>query len=427
MMNEALLLANQLPKGPVHVNVPLREPLYPAKGEEITFSNNLPLVEEPITKSLLNHESLADLKKILSTDNRILIVAGQQEADSALLNQLAQFGKTFSVPIAGDINSNLHSIDSILLSDTFLLGASPTDQELLKPDFLITIGKSTVSKNLKLFLRKNKASEHWHIEPGALKIIDPFQSVTRVISMNALDFFSDVHEKVAPIKRNENYVGLWKRWNDRTSTEIKEFFETHPPSEFGWVRAILQNLPAQANVHLSNSLAVRYANWSGLKAGMGVEVFCNRGTSGIDGCTSTAVGHSLSSEKLNILITGDQAFFYDRNAFWHNYNLPHLRIIMLNNHGGAIFGVIDGPGTLPELQEYFVTDQRLTAEHLAREFNLGYQRVDSVTTEAEVSSLLTAFFQPSDHAKILEVNSSAAEARAVFSKFKESIKHLYES
>jgi hypothetical protein len=96
-----------------------------------------------------------------------------------------------------------------------------------------------------------------------------------------------------------------------------------------------------------------------------VEVFANRGTSGIDGCTSTAVGAALQTERIVTLITGDVAFFYDRNGLWHNYLPPNLRVVLLNNHGGGIFRLIDGPAGQPELEEYFETRQPLRADRAA--------------------------------------------------------------
>lgn len=103
-------------------------------------------------------------------------------------------------------------------------------------------------------------------------------------------------------------------------------------------------------------MAVRYANILGLPQGKQIEVFANRGTSGIDGCNSTAVGGALAHpERPVVLLTGDVAFFYDRNAFWHNYPTPNLRVVVFNNHGGGIFRIIDGPRQQPELDEFFET------------------------------------------------------------------------
>ena len=125
----------------------------------------------------------------------------------------------------------------------------------------------------------------------------------------------------------------------------------------------MAKLPGKSNLMLANSMPVRWANMVGATVlNKGVKVFANRGTGGIDGSNSTAVGLALSSKELTVLITGDMAFFYDRNAFWHQYPLNNLRIVLLNNHGGVIFRLIDGPKDQPELENYFETNQKLTAE-----------------------------------------------------------------
>ena len=115
------------------------------------------------------------------------------------------------------------------------------------------------------------------------------------------------------------------------------------------------------------------ANYIGLSdENVGIKVYSNRGTSGIDGSNGAAVGQALVSKNPVFLITGDLAFFYDRNAFWHNYDISRLHIVLLNNHSGGIFGVIDGPSDLPELEEYFETNQKLTAKNTARDFGFEY-------------------------------------------------------
>jgi 2-succinyl-5-enolpyruvyl-6-hydroxy-3-cyclohexene-1-carboxylate synthase len=167
-------------------------------------------------------------------------------------------------------------------------------------------------------------------------------------------------------------------------------------------------------------MSVRYANHVGLlESQRGVHVFSNRGTSGIDGCTSTAAGHALASPILNVLITGDQAFFYDRNAFWHNYPLPNLLVVVLNNHGGIIFNLIDGPSSLPEAEEFFITRQPLRAKALAQEF--GYTYSDGLNPNWK------EFFQPGGDTKIHELESSQSQNKSIFEAFKKHIKKSYEA
>src|SRR5690606_21512658 len=174
-------------------------------------------------------------------------------------------------------------------------------------------------------------------------------------------------------QKQKNYLSLWEAEERRTTRALTDFFARDELTELALVRKTLERLPEHSHVHLANSMSVRYANFLGLEgSGKAVRFFSNRGTSGIDGSTSTAVGHTLVSGGPNILVTGDLAFFYDRNAFWHNYPLENLRILLLNNHGGLIFDVLEGPSAMPEAQEYFITRQRLNARKLCEEYDIAY-------------------------------------------------------
>jgi 2-succinyl-5-enolpyruvyl-6-hydroxy-3-cyclohexene-1-carboxylate synthase len=167
-------------------------------------------------------------------------------------------------------------------------------------------------------------------------------------------------------------------------------------------------------------MPVRYVNFLGLGDG-GQEIICNRGTSGIDGSNSTAVGCTFTTKEPVTLITGDMAFFYDRNAFWHKYNMANLRVIVLNNHGGGIFRLIEGPSKLPELDEYFETQQRLEADLLAQEAGFDYLRLDQ---ENNLPEVLDNFYHKSVRPKILEIISSSVENAAVLQEVKKAVKQL---
>ncbi|MEO0332290.1 MAG: thiamine pyrophosphate-binding protein, partial [Bacteroidota bacterium] len=228
-----------------------------------------------------------------------------------------------------------------------------------------------------------------------------------------------------PGKSPADYYQAWRTQEEKAVQKITKFFESSKAqtSEFYAVATVLQNLPQPSNLHLANSMAVRYANLIGLPSDYAdVEVIANRGTSGIDGSNSTVVGAALASpDRLHILITGDLAFFYDRNAFWHNYSTPNLRVILLNNHGGGIFRMIDGPSRQPELEEYFVTQQKLEAKNTANDFGLEYHRVDMSQNGAhhELEQLLPDFFaENSQHAKLLEIISDSQTNTDIFRQFK---------
>ena len=173
------------------------------------------------------------------------------------------------------------------------------------------------------------------------------------------------------------------------------------------IKEVMQHLPDNSILHLANSMSVRYANYFG--ATKNVRVLANRGTSGIDGSTSTAIGTALSTKQAVTLITGDMAFFYDRNAWWNKYIPRNIKVIVLNNHGGGIFRIIDGPNRQPELDEYFETTQKLTAVSLAQEFGLIYYTANN---KESLISVLPSFFQH-ENAAILEIESDSAENTAL--------------
>lgn len=429
IINEAINLAVQEPAGPVHINTPFREPLYPASGETISFSDDVRMIEEFPSSFDVNEDQKKFIRRRLPAFNKILIVAGQLEQDSELLNSLGEFSKSHNIPVVADIISNLHSLEKAIPHADLFLGRAP-DQVLksLQPDLLITLGKSVISKQVKLFLRQYKPAEHWHIQPGGF-LADTFQSVTHVIESHPTRFFSFAGslpaEESFEKQKQFNFLKLWEVEERRVTRVINQLFPLEEFGELELVQEVLRNLPDQSNLHLANSMSVRYANMIGLAPSQqGVKVLANRGTSGIDGCTSTAVGHALDAVKPNILITGDMAFFYDRNAFWHNYKLPDLRIVVLNNHGGIIFNLIDGPAGLPESGEFFVTHQRLTAKKLCEEFGFDHLKLDN---RRKLNNLLKDFFEFDGRTKILEIETDQQTNRTIFESFKQKIKQSYES
>lgn len=428
IVNEAINLAHAEPAGPVHINVPLREPLYPAAGESIVFSDALRIVHETHVPTTLTDDIKIALLKEWTRYHRILLVGGQQRLDETLRTSLQSFSQQHSIPVIGDVISNLHALDNTVRRVDLFLGQAPEKvTKTLQPDLLITFGNSVISKNLKLYLRQHAPQAHWHIQ-AAGPVADSFQSITRIIRTSPHDFF-DFMASFAPGKdfdrqKQSNYHKLWEVEERRSERVVQSFFPQEKLNELELVHDVMQRIPGGASLHLANSMSVRYANFIGMPASADVEVFSNRGTSGIDGCTSTAVGHALADERLQILITGDLAFFYDRNAFWHSYPMPNLRIVLLNNHGGIIFTLIDGPAALPESSEYFVTRQRLTAAKLCEEFDFDHLKLDN---RRKLKNILNDFFEPDGRTKILELESSLELNKELFERLKEKTKNSYES
>ncbi len=428
-VNEAINLSREFPCRPVHINVPLREPLYPAKGEKFQFSPGVRITSENKLTTSLSHSEREELDQSLVGFSKVMVVAGQQEYNDALIKLVDRFSRKLHAAVVGDVISNFHgSENTIRFADSILGQGSKSVKESLQPELLITFGKSIISKNVKQFIRSHKPLEHWHIQPAGT-VPDTFQSLTRVIRSSVEIFFESLLAAEAAGKfenqKKSNYFHLWQAEEHRTQRSHVDFFQEASFAEISILREIMHSLPMRCNLHLSNSMAVRYANMIGLTPQQkGVHVFANRGTSGIDGCTSTAVGNALVSDVPTILITGDMAFFYDRNAFWHNYKMPNLHIVVVNNQGGIIFGMIDGPGDLPESEEYFVTQQKLSAKNLAEEFGVDYILLDALK---KIKNSLKDFFNFEGTAKILEIKSDQKTAKEAFNTFNLTIKKGYES
>ena len=409
IVNDAINLSLQNPPGPVHINIPLREPFYPEAGEEMVFTPNPRIITHLSGSPSLSDESLRNLKERLKSAQKILIVAGQQNPNLKLKSILDQLAISANIVVVTDTISNLQSEKTICLHDHWL--GNENFYSSLEPDLILSFGKSLISKSLKQFLRKTKAS-HWHIQAdGQAK--DTFQRLTRIINCTPVSFLNWLNQNL-PDGQTE-FQSNWKKLEKTTQISLSHTFEQSEFGEYPALHYLLKKIPAFSKIHVANSMAVRYLNLLGKRP---QEIYCNRGTSGIDGSSSTAVGCTFTTKDPVTLITGDLAFFYDRNAFWHNYSMPNLRIILLNNHAGGIFRLIDGPSKQPELEEFFETKQRLTAHHLAAEFGFGHQLVKS---QSELETALFDFYKPGIKTRILEIETNSESNAKILKQVKEII------
>ena len=131
-------------------------------------------------------------------------------------------------------------------------------------------------------------------------------------------------------------------------------------------------------------------------------IYCNRGTSGIDGSTATSMGAAWISQSPTLLITGDLSFFYDINGLWHNYLKPTTRIIVINNQGGGIFRILPGEKDTPAYDTYFETVQNRSTKQLCKSFGLGYR---SAASTLGLKWQLKSFFRPSSRPQLLEIKT----------------------
>jgi 2-succinyl-5-enolpyruvyl-6-hydroxy-3-cyclohexene-1-carboxylate synthase len=415
------------PYGPVHLNVPIREPFYPEADERFRFDQSPRLLERVPTESRLTTAAWRTLMAEWEEADRVLIAVGQGYWSAELLGVLRVLSDEYGVVVVGDITANLPPDPAFIRHPDAILTASGELTDALTPDLLLTCGQSFVSKNLKLFLRKHRPAVHWHVAETEV-LVDTFQTLTRSVPLPAEVFFGELLREIeGPYLRSPDeeeprpagYRAEWQRRAARVQRSLHQVLDAAAPfNELRAVREVLGVLPAVGQLHLANSMAVRYANLIGLTAPVTPRVFANRGTSGIDGCLSTAVGAAWATDEPVTALIGDIAFFYDRNALWHPHIPANLRIVLLNNHGGVIFRLIDGPAQQPELEPFFETPHGLTARRTAEDAGLRYLHANG---DEGLQQALTTFYTLPGPA-LLEIETERTENAAVYQTLKDRLR-----
>lgn len=427
IINEAINLSQAQPKGPVHVNVPIREPFYPTETEVVQFNQYVRIIENVIFEKKVSNSFFENFYEVWHNSSKKLIIVGQHK--SSKLNELLKsISDEFSIPVLSDIISNVHFENVITAHDIFLSSKNENLLSALAPDLIITCGMSVISKNLKQFIRRYQPRYHYHIQENP-ELIDPFQTLTHKIEVSDEYFFETlltdldiIRFKEGDFEEDDNaYFNLWQTTNNEYKVKLRHFLKNQPFCEFKTVENILDKLPENSIFHLGNSMPVRYSNLIGFSAHKNIEVFANRGTSGIDGILSSAVGNALATNKIVTCLIGDVSFFYDRNALWNRYLPANLRIILLNNQGGNIFRIIDGPNKQPELNDYFVTSQTYTARNICQDAGVEYFEIKN---EVELVEALAAFFEDSSTPKLLEIILDGELSTQVFRDYKKLFTNL---
>ncbi|MEZ2414103.1 2-succinyl-5-enolpyruvyl-6-hydroxy-3-cyclohexene-1-carboxylate synthase [Muriicola sp. E247] len=384
---------------PVHINVPFEEPLYETTSSPYLSLN---LGPEP-ERAMAETEDLSDFQSRWNLANRKMILVGVMspgEIGSEWLNTLANDP---SVLIFTETTSNLHhpniipSIDSIVAP---IEKAEDGDKKFreLQPEILLTFGGLVVSKKIKAFLRKYKPVEHWHVNEN--KAFDTYYALNHHFKVPADNFLAQF---IPGIKKGQsNYQSKWLAVRDHYKIKRTEYLRDILFSDMWAFEKIIQSLPKGLMVQLANSSTVRYAQLFDM--GEDQPVFCNRGTSGIDGSTSTAVGAALHYKGPTVLITGDLSFFYDSNGLWNTYIRPDFRIIVINNGGGGIFRILPGKEDSENFKTFFETTHQLKAAPLCELFHFEYLEADD---KSSLKEALKDFYTLSERPKLLEVRTPA--------------------
>lgn len=395
MFNEAINLTQIAPLGPVHINIPLREPLY---NSTFDFeANNTKIIEHISPLPKLSENKFNDLSDIWNNSKSKLILTGILPQNSELKDLLVELSDDPSVVVITETTSNIHHPSFINNVDRFIMSISNDDNLKFKPDLLLTLGSNIVSKKIKVLLRNWKPNEHWDIDESD-KVIDTYKSLTKHIKSQLNSFLKGLIQRKT--SSNSDFKATYINQEKIIKTKHDNYIKNAPWSDFKAYSQVIDKLPKNINFQMANSTSVRYAQL--MNSRQDIIYNSNRGVAGIDGCTSTAVGASVVNNKLTVLVTGDVAFLYDSNALWNNYLTQNLKIIVFNNEGGNIFRFIPGPAKTQQLEEFFEAHHSIKAENIAKAFNINYY---TAKEENEVSEFLPLFFgkQKNNRPAILEI------------------------
>ncbi|RLZ09847.1 2-succinyl-5-enolpyruvyl-6-hydroxy-3-cyclohexene-1-carboxylic-acid synthase [Faecalibacter macacae] len=393
---------------PIHINMPFSEPLYEFVTEPDIVIDNITIDEKEYPEI-----DVFDYMRRWNSASKKLVLVGLHSPNEEFNQLLTQLANDDSVVVLHEVTSNVHHPRFFNKIDQVIFPYPEEELEVLKPEILLTIGQNIVSKKVKRFLREQKAQQHWHLDEYWQP--DTFQILTDKIETKPEFFLEQLVTFINP-KESDYY----KKWNQiRVNNEKKhqEYIQMIPFSDLKAFDSIIRNYPENWQVQYGNSTVIRYGLLFDHNSSN--PIFCNRGTSGIDGSTSTAIGACIASGDNTVMITGDISFFYDSNALW-NANMPNnFRIILINNGGGNIFKFIPGPSDTNVVEDYFETKHHLTAEHLAKMYNFEYQVVSNLS---DLENSYKEFYTESDRPKILEIDTRNSANDSILRTYFSSIK-----
>ena len=390
LLNEALNTA-ALQRLPVHINAPFEEPLYQTLPAPTARFHNEPKISK---QPALDPDKLLQFINEGSYPKKMVLI-GVLPPGAIEQKWIAWLEKDPSILVLTENTANVVADSFIGMIDTFLTPIEKENlQELLRPDILISVGGMVVSKKIKEFLRKYPPKAHYCIDEQVG--YDTFFVLTHHFKTNINTFLETIAPKLSPVA--SSYKDTWLSLYRKTLQKREMFLETIPFSDMASYKAIFEHIPTAYHIQISNSAPIRYAQLFHSKADW--QVYCNRGTSGIDGSTSTAIGASVVSPLPTLLITGDLSFFYNSNALWCNYIPKNFKIIVINNAGGGIFRILPTNKETSFFETFQETTHSLTAEHLCKMYGLSYLQAQC---REEVLKALEVFFKEKETPMLLEI------------------------
>lgn len=420
ILNDAMLQATDLGfSAPVHINVQINEPL----GIISKFGD-----ENFRTISVVNPRTdltVAEARKLgcmIASPIKVMIIAGFHAPDKRLNSSLAKLSRLPNIAVFTESLANLHGSEFLYRIDTTLSAMDESEYESMAPDCVITLGGALVSRHIKQYLRTHRPKMHWHVAKTDATV-DCFQSLTTRINLDAGIFFQQLASAMQPHTAECDYAKKWRIIAQRAIATHQAYLAHAPWSDLKAMEIISNLTPKDWNIQYSNGTAVRYGQL--FASGKQHRCDCNRGVSGIDGSTSTAIGAAMAyKSRCTLLITGDMSAQYDIGGLGFN-NIPaRLKIVVINNGGGGIFRFINSTRDLPELETSIcLTPRQSQWTHICKAYNIDYFRADNAMQLREKFKI---FETVQSSAALLEVVTPphvSAEVLTNYFKRKDLFKH----
>ena len=376
-------------QSPVHINIPFSEPLY-----EITNSLSVDSINKIPRLNNQNVKKVSSFRNKWQNSIKKIILIGLSSPDLLSEKSIDLLAGDSSLLVLTENTSNVYHPSFCNKIDQLIAPLTNNELKEFRPEILITIGGMIISKKIKAILRDNKPNEHWHI--GTHDANDTFFCLTKHFKTSPNNIISKLYENF-----NDNGSDFYNKWDlviSKRKEKHKEYLSNVIYCDFKVFDYVLNSIPSKSMLQVSNSSAIRYTQLFDLDSS--INVFCNRGTSGIDGSTSTAVGAASVFKGNTVFITGDLSFFYDSNALWNNFIPSNFRVILINNKGGGIFKILTKDNNTELFKKFFETKHDLYAKDLCNMYGFEYFISNDEDT---LKNVLNDFYNESEKPRLLEV------------------------
>ena len=409
-------------RGPVHINFPFRKPFEPQSyTDEVSYgilSPNLKASDKKIAKRFCSGTELSDTKWLTRIYNYLikkekgLIIIGPDNYDREFLTNCKRLSEILKYPILADGTSQIrfgsHKEGNIITNfDAFLRSDNFTAQNV--PEIILQFGRTITSKALDTFLHNINPSRFMINEYGDW--FDPSDKATAAIACMPYQFCEIMNKNISStdfVRRSNNWLNTFKQAEKIADKVKKDVIDNSKfPNECRVINEILQSIPGDCRIMLSNSMPVRDFDYFASYSRKKIVLYNNRGASGIDGITSTALGIAEASGKPTLLITGDLAFYYDLNGLLaaKNYNIP-LVTVLLNNNGGGIFEILPISGYGEIFKKYFVAPHNLDFKHFIKAYGGNYFKITGWSNFKK--TLKSAFSK--NRFSVLEIKTNSSDS-----------------